>query len=557
MSDIDIAGLEDFELVEAGGFGLVYRAYQPHFERTVAVKVLQTRVTDDQLQHQFRRECAAAGRLTGHPHIVTVFDAGFTSEGRPYLVMEWMDGGSLDDHLRGKGPLGPRAVVTIGSKVAGALAAAHFEGVLHRDVKPANILISRYGEPELADFGIASLGTATGLSASLYALTPVHAAPEVLEGTKASPASDVYSLASTLWTLLTGEAPFAGPPDEAVVPMVMRILRSDPPALERPDIPAELVAVLEHAMAKAPADRPASAAAFASELHASLDAMPAPPRATTVVKPAGSPETDDPGGDAPGGDEPATDDLEADDPETDDPEADDPETDEPGGDDPETDEPGEPESETDEPGGDEPEAPAPPVGPVPPAAVGARGGADDTEVILPPLAARRRTRKRGVVIATAAVVVVVLLVVGAALAFWPGGDTAGDSGADADSATPPRRWPPGTGDCLVDSDPTPGSFEPITVSCDDPHVSEVAAVFLVSTQGTPYPGVEALSRGTHASPCTADVYDRYLDASISTRTDLVASEIQPDAQSWADGRAIYVCVIEHPGGALTSAKLGG
>lgn len=486
MSDIDIAGLEGFELVEAGGFGLVYRARQPRFERTVAVKVLQTRITDDRLQHQFRRECAAAGRLTGHPHIVTVFDAGFTSEGRPYLVMEWMEGGSLEDHLRAKGPLGPRAVVTVGAKVAGALAAAHAEGVLHRDVKPANILVSRYGEPELGDFGIASLGPATGMSVSMYALTPVHAAPEVLEGSRATTASDVYSLASTLWTLLSGEAPFAGPPDEAVVPMVMRILRSEPPTLERPGIPAELVDVLTGAMAKVPAERPASAAEFAAALLASLEASPAPaPRPQARAAATRSP------------------------------------------------------------------VPANVLAPVPPSPP-MRAAAADTEVVAPPPRPRGH-RGRRVAIWSASAATLLVLAAGVGFTLWSRGGAAGP----ATTQRPPPSWPPAVGACINDTDPAPNSYEPVVVSCDDPHVSEVAATFLVSTQGDKYPGVEALSAGSYKSPCTTDVYDRYLHAPVSTRTDLVATEIQPDEKSWAGGKAMFICVLEHPDQAKTTGKLGG
>lgn len=515
MSEIDIAGLEDFELVEAGGFGLVYRARQPRFERTVAVKVLQTRITDDKLQHQFRRECAAAGRVTGHPHIVTVFDAGFTPEGRPYIVMEWMDGGSLDDHLRAKGPLGPRAVVTIGAKVASALGAAHDQGVLHRDVKPANILISRYGEPELADFGIASLGPVTGLSVSAYALTPVHAAPEVLEGAKSSAASDIYSLASTLWTLLTGEAPFAGPADEAVVPMVMRILRSGLPALERPDVSPELVEVLTTAMAKSPGERPQRARDFGTSLLGTLDAAPAPrPQADRPTAPPPAPES------GPG---PA------------DAERPEPQSEGTGG------------ATEVVPGGQAAERP--------------RG--DVTEVLQRPEAAPEETaaeapdpspgrqRRLRLLTATVAAVLVLGAAGGAAVAFWPGSDTA---------APPPQvthQWPPNLGDCLADADPAADAYAPVVVSCDDPHVSEVVGRFLVSTQGTPYPGVDALSRGAVASPCGPDVYARYLGVAVATRPDLVATEIQPDEQSWLNGNAMFICIVEHADGSEMTARLSG
>ncbi len=151
-----VSGYRNLARIGHGGFSVVYRAVQESFERDVALKVL-TVGTDEDSQRRFMREVRLASKLSGHPHVVTVLDTGTTAAGRPYLAMDLYDGGSMKDRLKRTGPLDATEVAMVGAKIAEALAAAHTLGVLHRDVKPNNILVSRFGEPALADFGVSCL----------------------------------------------------------------------------------------------------------------------------------------------------------------------------------------------------------------------------------------------------------------------------------------------------------------------------------------------------------------------------------------------------------------
>src|SRR5262249_30084513 len=157
-------------------------------------------------------------------------------------------------------------VLRIGVKVAGALGAAHQEGILHRDVKPQNILVSRYGEPALADFGTARLTATMDVSSRTEALTPFHAAPEILQGETPSPACDVYSLGSTLYQLVTGRPPYQAE-EGGIAALLLRVLREDPPPVVRSDVPVQVTEAIRQAMAKAPADRYPDAWAFAYALQ--------------------------------------------------------------------------------------------------------------------------------------------------------------------------------------------------------------------------------------------------------------------------------------------------
>ncbi|MHB1533578.1 MAG: serine/threonine-protein kinase [Acidimicrobiales bacterium] len=239
--------------IGSGGSSVVYRARQAAFDRLIALKVLAAPLGDDRSRRRFQRELAFAGRLTGHPNVVTVFASGFLHDGRGYVEMEYCPGGSLLDRLAQAGPLPVRDVVSIGIKLAGVLELARTEGIIHRDVKPANVLVTRYGEPALSDFGIATVaGEVTG---STQSLTPVHAAPEVLESREVGPAADQWSLASTLYTLLAGRAPFAGPDGEGVLAGMLRILSEPVPVIPRGDVPPALRVVLERALSKQAAAR--------------------------------------------------------------------------------------------------------------------------------------------------------------------------------------------------------------------------------------------------------------------------------------------------------------
>lgn len=246
-------GCDEVLPIGAGGSSLVYRARQPAFNRLVALKVLSTPLVDERARRRFERELALAGHLTGHPNVVTVFASGFLGDGRAYVEMEYCPGGSLADLVAAHGPLPVRDVVAIGVKMAGVLELARVAGIVHRDIKPANVLVTRFGEPALADFGIAIVaGEMTGTT---QALTPIHAAPEVLDARGAGPAADQWSLGSTLHTLLAGRAPFATADDEGLLSGMLRILNDPVPSIARADVPDTLRSVLARAMAKDPGQR--------------------------------------------------------------------------------------------------------------------------------------------------------------------------------------------------------------------------------------------------------------------------------------------------------------
>ncbi len=260
------AGFEDVAEIGRGGFGVVYRCAQPLLDRAVAVKVLTADLDPENLD-RFLREQHAMGRLSGHPNIVTILQVGTTATGRPFIVMPYHAKNSLEALIRRHGPLDWCETLRIGVKLAGALEAAHRAGILHRDVKPGNIMLSEYGEPELTDFGIARIAGGFQTATGVITGSPAFTAPEVLEGMTPTPASDVYSLGATLFCALTGHAAFERRSGEQVVAQFLRITSQPIPDLREQGLPADVAAVIERAMARDPAARPASAAAFGEELR--------------------------------------------------------------------------------------------------------------------------------------------------------------------------------------------------------------------------------------------------------------------------------------------------
>ena len=261
-----IDGYDDLRPIGRGGFGVVYQGRDRRFARDVAVKVL-TGVLDDTMTARFERECHAVGALSGHPHIVVVHDSGTTEEGLAYLVMELLAGGSLAERLAMSGPQSWPTAAELGVQLGGALETAHRGGVLHRDVKPENVLLSAYRQPKLVDFGIATVRGGFETKSASVSASLVHAAPEILAGKRSSTASDVYALGSTLFQVLTGRPAFVDPDDETLFPMLARIGSDPVPDLRPAGVPDEIAAVIERAMAKAPEDRYDSALAFALDLQ--------------------------------------------------------------------------------------------------------------------------------------------------------------------------------------------------------------------------------------------------------------------------------------------------
>ncbi|MDV6247049.1 protein kinase domain-containing protein [Rhodococcus opacus] len=259
-------GLGDVQEIGRGGFGVVYRCTQADLDRTVAVKVLTVEL-DEENRARFFREQRAMGRLTGHPNIVSILQVGATDSGLPYIVMPYHSQDSLDVQIRRHGSLPLDEALRLGTKIAGALESAHRLGILHRDVKPANILLTEYGEPELADFGIAHI--AGGFETATGAVTgsPAYTAPEVLGGDPPSPAADVYGLGATLFSALTGHAAFERRSGEQVVAQFLRITTQEVPDLREHGLPDDVSAVIARAMSREPGQRPATAADFGEELR--------------------------------------------------------------------------------------------------------------------------------------------------------------------------------------------------------------------------------------------------------------------------------------------------
>ena len=262
-----IEGYEDLVEIGRGGFGTVYRGRQPSLHRDVAIKVLSATLDAAALE-RFRREGLALGSLTGHPCIVAVLSSGVTEAGRPFIVMPYLRRGSLAAHLSRTGPMAPLAVASIGVRLAGAIETAHRRGIVHRDVKPENVLLSEFGEPLLADFGIARMTGGYETSANHVTGSALHCAPEQLDGAEATPSVDIYALGSLLYTLLAGVPAFAPRPDEGLVAVYLRIARQPVPDLRDRGVSDALANVIERAMAKVPAPRQATAAELGRELQA-------------------------------------------------------------------------------------------------------------------------------------------------------------------------------------------------------------------------------------------------------------------------------------------------
>ncbi|MET8425062.1 protein kinase [Nocardia sp. NPDC004860] len=257
ITELRTAGFEDAVEIGRGGFGAVYRCRQVGVDRTVAVKVLTEEF--DENRERFLREQRAMGRLTGHPNIVGMLEVGATGSGHPYLVMPYHSFGSLQTRIQRDGPLPLPEVLHLGVKIAGALETSHRTGVLHRDIKPGNILLTDYGEPALTDFGIAHITGGFETTTGTITASPAFTAPEVLSGEAPSRASDVYGLGATLFCALTGHAAFERRSGEQVVAQFLRITQQPIPDLRDNDIPEDVCTLIEGAMARNPLDRPTAA----------------------------------------------------------------------------------------------------------------------------------------------------------------------------------------------------------------------------------------------------------------------------------------------------------
>ncbi len=266
VGDFEIEGL-----LGRGGMGVVYRARQLRMDRSVALKVLSDEMAEEpEVVTRFLRE-AAIMRDLEHPGIVPIHDAGTGADGRPYLAMRLLETRTLRDVLA-EGPLAPQRALRLLARVAEALDHAHAHGVVHRDVKPANVLLDAAERPYLADFGIAkALADATSLTLGPEVRgTPLYMAPEQRDG-RAGHRSDLYSLACVAFEMLTGAPPF---PSGGRTTVGNAHAMSPPPAASgrRPELPGPVDAVFERALAKRPVDRHGSGREFVTALAAALGA---------------------------------------------------------------------------------------------------------------------------------------------------------------------------------------------------------------------------------------------------------------------------------------------
>jgi predicted Ser/Thr protein kinase len=277
------------ELVGTGGMSSVYRAHDRLLERDVALKVLhQQYVADTDYVERFRREARSVAQLS-HPNIVTVIDRG-EQDGRQFIVFEYINGENLKALVEREGPLPEQDAVRLALQIARALGFAHEHGLVHRDVKPQNVLLNGDGQAKVTDFGIArSLDVKGGLTQTGTVMgTSDYIAPEQARGARVDAQSDIYSLGAVLYELLTGEVPFPG---DNFVAVAMRHINEPPPSVRerRPDVSPRLDALIRRAMAKEPRDRFGSMDELCAELNACLSPETAASGAQTMVVPRRKP----------------------------------------------------------------------------------------------------------------------------------------------------------------------------------------------------------------------------------------------------------------------------
>jgi serine/threonine protein kinase len=262
------------EFLGSGGMGEVFLAHDGVLERDVALKVLRSQYAgDEEFAERFRREARSAASLS-HPNIVQVYDRGEAEDGTSYIAMEYVPGGTLTERIGRRGPFGDRETAAVGAQIADALGAAHERGVIHRDIKPQNVLVTALGHLKVTDFGIARAASAVTSSASGAILGTVgYISPEQALGEPVGPASDLYSLGVVLYEMLTGEPPFAA--DNSIAVCMKHVNEPPrPPKALNPDIPEGMNALVLMLLAKRPADRYGSAMELLTDLERVRDGLP-------------------------------------------------------------------------------------------------------------------------------------------------------------------------------------------------------------------------------------------------------------------------------------------
>ncbi|CAN5295278.1 Stk1 family PASTA domain-containing Ser/Thr kinase [soil metagenome] len=274
-----------YKLVEplgSGGMANVYLAHDEVLARDVAIKVLRDQYADDEeFVGRFRREAQSAARLS-HPHIVQIYDWGRSGEGAYYIAMEYVPRGTLKDRIRRDGALAPAAAMGVALQISDALSAAHEQGVIHRDIKPQNVLVTRTGDVKVTDFGIARAASSPVTTTNAVLGTAGYMSPEQATGKPVGPATDLYSLGVVIYEMLTGALPY-----EADNPITLSMMHvNEPPRSPReanPEVPRALDALTLKLLAKDPEDRYPSAGTLADDLDRIRSGLPAGAAETQVM----------------------------------------------------------------------------------------------------------------------------------------------------------------------------------------------------------------------------------------------------------------------------------
>jgi serine/threonine protein kinase len=253
-----------------GAMGTVYRAHDPLIEREVAIKTLHPNLPEEviaEVRERFLREAKSAGRLN-HPNIVTIFDVG-EQDGVAYMAMELLEGRSLQQILGESARLPFQTIADLVAQIADALDRAQQMGIVHRDVKPANVVVSASGHAKLTDFGVAYVPASTMTQTGTMIGSPRYMSPEQVLGLPIDPRSDIFSLAVVLYEMLAGRAPFVRPEDSTIFPLINRIAAEPHPPVTQvdPSIPAAFEVILSKGLAKKPKDRYQRAGEMAKDLR--------------------------------------------------------------------------------------------------------------------------------------------------------------------------------------------------------------------------------------------------------------------------------------------------